>query len=88
MVFFGISVVCAAAAAKWSPNALAAIVLGSYILKVALLILFLAAISGKTFYSKPAFGVTLLLGTLTYLVGETWTLLQARIPYVEPTKAD
>jgi hypothetical protein len=87
LAFFGISVAVALLGANWSPQTLGAAVLGSYLVKVALLIIILAAVSGLHFYNKAAFGITVLVGTVLYLTAETWTLLKARIPYVEPTSA-
>jgi len=88
LAFFGVSLTVALLGANWSPQTLGAVVLGSYLVKITLLIIILAALSGLTFYSKPALGITVLIGTVGYLAGETYTLLKARIPYVEPTQAD
>jgi len=88
LLFYGISLGIAVFGANWSPQTLGAMVLGSYLVKITVVIIVLAAVSDLTFYSKAALGITVLVGTLSYLSGETYTLLKARIPYVEPTKAD
>ena len=88
LCFFGVSLAVALIGARLSPQALGALVLGSYLVKITLLIIILAAVSGFTFYSKAALGITVLVSTICYLAGETYTLMKARIPYVEPTKAD
>lgn len=88
LCFFGVSLAVALIGARLSPQAMGALVLGSYLVKITLLIIILAAVSNLTFYSKMALGITVLIGTIAYLSGETYTLLKARIPYVEPTQAD
>jgi hypothetical protein len=88
LCFFGVSLAVALVGARLSPQAMGALVLGSYLVKITLAIIVLNAVSDLTFYSKPALGITVLIGTIAYLAGETYTLMKARIPYVEPTKAD
>lgn len=69
------------------PEVLAAAVLGSYLLKLVLVIAALAVLRGLDSYDRPVLGVTALVGLTLALVVEALAVTRARDPYVEPASA-
>jgi hypothetical protein len=72
------------ATAHAAPQTTAAVLLGTWLLKLVVAIGVVAALDGFDFYSRPAFAVTIILALVVVLAGETWAVLKARAPYVEP----
>lgn len=83
VAFFGITVVVALLTARMDPTQLAMWVLGSWLIKVILLIVVLAPLRGAEFYSRPALFLSLLVGTLGTLLLEARVITTTRVPYVE-----
>jgi hypothetical protein len=67
-----------------SATTLAAAVFGSYLVKLVLLLIVLAALREADFYDRPVLGVTALLGLILALVVEALAVVRANAPYVEP----
>lgn len=67
-----------------SATTLAAAVFGSYLVKLVLLLVVLAALRAADFYDRPVLGVTALLGLVLALVVEALAVMRANAPYVEP----
>jgi hypothetical protein len=67
-----------------SATALAAAVFGSYLVKLVLLLVVLAALREADFYHRPVLGITALLGLVLALVVEALAVVRANAPYVEP----
>ncbi len=65
-----------------SPATTGAIVLGSWLLKIVVLIIVLAVIRDMDFYDVPAMAVTTVLALIVVLVTETWGVITARVTYV------
>ena len=82
--FFGITVLVALGTARMDPTKLGIWVLGSWLLKMVLLIVVLALLRGADFYSRPALFVALLVGTAGSLLLEARVVTSTRVPYVEP----
>lgn len=82
-VFFGLSVVVALATVRLSGGAFGAVVLGSWLVKVILLVVVLAALDGATFYSRPAFLVAFGVGVVGWLAAEWAVVTRTRTPYVD-----
>ena len=85
MLFLGITA-AALFTARLSPSTLGAAVLGSWLLKIVVLLVALIALDGRDFYSRGVF-VVFLLGTAGFLVVEAIVVVRTKVPYVEPTDA-
>ena len=59
--------------------------LGTWLLKLVVVIGVVAALRPLEFYSKPAFAVTIVVAMVVVLAGETWAILTNRAPSVEPS---
>lgn len=84
VIFFSITAVVAVVTARMSPQLLGAAVLGSWLLKLVVLIAFLAVIADQDFYSRGALFAALLVGTIAYLVVEAVIVTRTKVLYVEP----
>lgn len=84
VVFYSITVVVAVVTVRVRPEIFGAAILGSWIVKIAVLIGVLAALSNADFYSRGAFFVAFVVGTVGYLVAEAVIVVRTRVPYLEP----
>ena len=73
------------ATAHSAPQTTAAVLLGTWLLKLVVAIGVGAVLDRFDFYSRPAFAVTIIAALIVVLAGETWAILKTRAPYVEPT---
>ncbi|MGN0099740.1 hypothetical protein [Dietzia sp. CH92] len=73
------------ATARSAPQTTAAVLLGTWLLKLLVAMGVVAGLAQFDFYSHTAFGVTIIAALVVVLAGETWAVLKARTPYVEPT---
>lgn len=81
--FFTITVGVALGTAGMDATALGASVLGSWLVKMILLILVLVLLRDADFYSRPVLFVALLVGTVGTLVLEALVVTRTRVPYTE-----
>lgn len=65
-----------------SPNVMMGTVLGSWLAKGGLLLVFLLVVRDLTFYDRAAFGVTVILTLVVLLATETLAITRTRTPYV------
>lgn len=72
------------ATARSAPQTTAAVLLGTWLLKLLVAMGVVAALDGFDFYSRPALAVTIIAALIVVLAGETWAILKTRAPYVEP----
>lgn len=72
------------ATARSAPQTTAAVLLGTWLLKLLVAMGVVAALDRFDFYSRPAFAVTIIAALVVVLAGETWAILKTRAPYVEP----
>lgn len=84
VVFFAISVVAVSAAAKVSPQAMMITAIGTYVIKILVLILLLSRYSSTTAFSPRMFGLTALACILAWTFSQVAWSLRLRVPYVEP----
>lgn len=84
VVFYSITVVVALVTLRVRPEVFGAAILGSWIVKIAVLIGVLAALSNADFYSRGAFFIAFVIGTVGYLVAEAAIVVKTRVPYLEP----
>jgi hypothetical protein len=81
--FFTITVGIALVTAGMDATALGASVLGSWLVKMILLLVVLALLRDADFYSRRVLFVSLLVGTIGTLVLEALVVTRTRVPYTE-----
>jgi hypothetical protein len=84
ITFIGITSVIALATRKLSVQALGVVVLGSWLLKIVILISVLAWLRNQDFYHRPSLLIAMLLGLVGYLTIEAVISLKSRSVYVNP----
>ena len=81
--FFAVTAIVAALTANLDVQYLGFAVLGSWLLKIIVLLGALFWLRGQDFYDRPIFFITLLLETVVLLVLEAVLVTRAPVPYVE-----
>ena len=71
------------ATAGTSPASTMAVVLGGWLVKLVVLIIFLLVIRNLTFYDHVAFGVTTILALVIVLAAEAWGVMTTRVTYLD-----
>jgi ATP synthase protein I len=84
VVFFAISVVAVSAAARVSAQAMMITAIGTYVIKILVLILLLSRYSSTTAFSPRMFGLTALACILAWTFAQVAWSMRLRVPYVEP----
>ena len=87
VAFYSITVVVALVTLRVRPEVFGAAVLGSWVVKIAVLIGVLAALSNADFYSRGAFFIAFVVGTVGYLVAEAVIVVKTRVPFIEPRES-
>jgi hypothetical protein len=82
--FFAVTIAVALVTARMDPTRLGIWVLGSWLVKMVLLLVVLALLRDADFYSRPALFIALLIGTAGGLLLEARIVTTTRVPYVEP----
>ena len=83
-LFFGISIVVVGRAARISPQAMMAAALGTFIVKIVLLLAFVGAFQDTTAFNPKAFGLTALVCILAYTSAQVMWSMRLKALYVEP----
>src|SRR5215472_4430995 len=83
-VFFAISVIAVGRAARISPQAMMLTAVGTYIVKIVLLLLFVAAFGSTTVFNARLFGLTALACILAWCFAQVFWSLRLKFLYVEP----
>ena len=83
-VFFAISVVAVARAAKVSPQAMMITAMTTYIVKIQVLLFFVVRFASSTAFNTKLFGLTALVCILAWTASQVTWSLRLKIPYVEP----
>ncbi|GAA3962212.1 hypothetical protein [Gordonia caeni] len=82
--FILLTVVTIMATGNLSPSVTMAAVMGSWFLKMVVVLVVMAVLSNMDFYSKGAL-VSMLIGAIIAVLGsEVWGVLTTRTPYVDP----
>lgn len=82
--FILITVLAILATSKASPSVVMAALMGSYLVKVVIVIGVTASIKNMDFYDKPAL-VSVLIGAIVLVLGgELWGVMSTRTTYVDP----
>ena len=84
LVFFGVTVLTALLTARLSPGAMGAVVLGSWVVKMAALIGVLVLIDGWDGWSRPVFFACFAISVPAWLGLEAWVVIKTRQPYTAP----
>jgi ATP synthase protein I len=84
VVFFAISVLAVSAAARVSAQAMMITAIGTYVIKILVLILLLSRYSSTTAFSPRMFGLTALACILAWTFAQVAWSMRLRVPYVEP----
>jgi ATP synthase protein I len=83
-LFFGISVVVVSRAARISPQAMMGAAVGTFLVKILLLIIFVGAFQNTTAFNPKAFGLTALVCILAYTGAQVVWSMRLKALYVEP----
>jgi hypothetical protein len=86
LVFSGTTVVAMLRTVRSTPQVMAAVVMGTWLAKVLVVIVVLALIKDMTFYSKPVLAAVLLVGVLGSAYLDYRAVTRSHVPYVEPVE--
>ncbi|WP_236123259.1 hypothetical protein [Cellulomonas palmilytica] len=86
LVFSGTTVVAMLRTAHSSAQTMAAVVMGTWLAKVVVVIAVLAILRGQDFYSRGILATVLLVGVLGSAYLDYRAVTRARMPYVEPAQ--
>jgi ATP synthase protein I len=83
-LFFGISVLVVGHFAKVSPQAMMAAAVGTYLVKILILIIVFGSLQNTTAFNPRAFGLTVLVCVLAYSGAQVGWSMKLKMLYVEP----
>ncbi|MEU7853610.1 hypothetical protein [Nonomuraea sp. NPDC049141] len=83
-VFFSISVVAVSYAARISPQLMAIAAMVSYLVKVVVIMVMLAAFGDTTAWNSKAFAWSVVVGTLVWTAAEVRAFMKTKMLYVDP----
>jgi ATP synthase protein I len=86
IVFFGISVLVVGRAAKVSPQAMMAAAVGTFLVKILVLIVLLGIFQNSTAFNGRFFGLTVIVCVIAYSAAQMVSSMRLKIPYVEPDR--
>ena len=86
IVFFGISVLVVGRAAKVSPQAMMAAAVGTYLVKILVLIILVGAFQNSTAFNGRFFGLTVIVCVLAYSAAQVVSSMRLKMLYVEPDR--
>lgn len=81
--FFGISVLAVGWVSRRSQQAMMATAVGVYLLKIVVLLFFVARFSGTTAFSGKLFGLTAIVCILVWTGAQAVVAMRLKMPYVE-----
>lgn len=84
VTFFAVTLVTALMTVRLSPGLMGAVVLGSWAVKIILLIVALALMDQSQAWSRPVFAVVFGLTVPAWLALEAWTVVRTRQQYTSP----
>ena len=86
IVFFGISVLVVGRAAKISPQAMMAAAVGTFLVKILVLIILLSIFQDSTAFNGKIFGLTVIVCVIAYSAAQMVSSMRLKVPYVEPDR--
>jgi len=82
--FFGISIFAVGRAAKVSPQLMMMTALGTYLLKILVLLILVGQFQDTTAFNPRLFGLTAIVCVLVYCAAQIVWSMRLKTPYVEP----
>jgi ATP synthase protein I len=86
IAFFGISALVVSRAARVSPQAMMAAAVGTFLVKILVLIILLSIFQNSTAFSGRWFGLTVIVCVIAYSAAQMISSMRLKIPYVEPDR--
>ena len=86
IVFFGISVLVVGRASKLSPQAMMAAAVGTFLVKILVLIILLGTFQNSTAFNSKWFGLTVIVCVIAYSAAQMVSAMRLKMLYVEPDK--
>jgi ATP synthase protein I len=86
IAFFGISVLVVSRAARVSPQAMMAAAVGTFLVKILVLIILLGTFQNSTAFNGKFFGLTVIVCVLVYSAAQMVSSMRLKMLYVEPDK--
>ena len=86
IVFFGISVLVVGRASKLSPQAMMAAAVGTFLVKILVLIILLGTFQNSTAFNSKWFGLTVIVCVVAYSAAQMVSAMRLKMLYVEPDK--
>jgi ATP synthase protein I len=86
IVFFGISVLVVGRASKVSPQAMMAAAVGTYLVKILVLIILVGAFQNSTAFNGKWFGLTVIVCVIVYSAAQVVSSMRLKMLYVEPDR--
>ncbi|MDO4927682.1 MAG: hypothetical protein Q3976_01235 [Corynebacterium sp.] len=80
-----VTVISVLATANTNSTTTGAVVLGSWLLKIVVLIIVLAVLKDMEFYDRLALFVTVAAVTVAMMASEVWAIVTTNVTYVNPT---
>ena len=84
IVFFGISVLVVGRASKVSPQAMMAAAVGTFLVKILVLIILLSTFQNSTAFNSKWFGLTVIVCVVAYSAAQMVSAMRLKMLYVEP----
>jgi ATP synthase protein I len=84
--FFGASTLVVSWVGRHKPGAVLAAAVGTYVVKIVLLLVFVATLSGTTAFNGRIFGLTAVGCVLVWSAAQAVTSIRLKVPYVEPAR--
>lgn len=85
LIFSGTTVAVMYGTAKVEGNTMAIAILGSWLVKMIVVVVIFMVLRDKDFYHLPTFVTVLLVGAIGSIIIDLWTVLRSRVPYVDPS---
>jgi ATP synthase protein I len=86
IAFFGISVLVVGRAAKISPQAMMAAAVGTYLVKILVLIILVGVFQNSTAFNGRFFGLTVIACVIAYSAAQVVSSMRLKMLYVEPDR--
>jgi ATP synthase protein I len=86
IAFFGISVLVVSRTARVSPQAMMAAAVGTFLVKILVLIILLGAFQNSTAFNSRIFGLTVIVCVIAYSAAQMVSSMRLKVPYVEPDR--
>ena len=86
IVFFGISVLVVGRASKVSPQAMMAAAVGTFLVKILVLIILLSFLQDSTAFNGKWFGLTVIVCVIAYSAAQMVSSMRLKMLYVEPDR--